>query len=89
MKIFVGNLSPSVTEDDLRQAFSSFGQVSSVNIVNGIFTGVSRGFGFVEMPSKVASLTAITSMNYRDLKGQVLKVGEARPPDRPRKRFVR
>ncbi|MBA2689626.1 MAG: RNA-binding protein [Burkholderiales bacterium] len=80
MKIFVGNLSPGITEDDLRQAFAVYGQVTAVSIVNDRFTGVSKGFGFVEMPGKAASLAAITGLNYQDLKGQPLKVNEARDP---------
>lgn len=79
MKIYVGNLSPAITEEDLQQAFAAFGQVTSVSIVNDKFTGVSRGFGFVEMPGKAESLAAITSLNYQELKGQTLKVNEARP----------
>jgi RNA recognition motif-containing protein len=79
MKIFVGNLSPAISEEDLRQAFAAFGQVTSVNIINDKFTGVSRGFGFVEMPGKAESLAAINGLNYQQLKGQTLKVNEARP----------
>lgn len=79
MKIFVGNLSPSVTEEDLKQAFAAFGQVTSVTIINDKFSGVSRGFGFVEMPGKAESQAAITGLNYQELKGQPLKVNEARP----------
>ena len=77
MKIYVGNLSPAITEEDLQQAFAAFGQVTSVSIVNDKFTGVSRGFGFVEMPGKAESLAAITGLNYQELKGQTLKVNEA------------
>ena len=52
MNIYVGNLSHDATEDDLRQAFEAFGEVSSVNIITDRFSGESRGFGFVEMPTK-------------------------------------
>lgn len=79
MKIFVGNLAKDVTEEDLKQAFAAFGQVTSVSIISDKFTGVSRGFGFVEMPGKAESQAAITGLNYQDLKGQSLKVNEARP----------
>lgn len=79
MKIFVGNLAKDVTEEDLKQAFAAFGQVTSVSIINDKFTGVSRGFGFVEMPGKAESQAAITGLNYQELKGQALKVNEARP----------
>jgi RNA recognition motif-containing protein len=86
MKIFVGNLAQAVTEEDLQQAFAAFGQVTSVNIVNDKFTGVSKGFGFVEMPGKAASAAAIKGMNYQELKGQNIKVNEARP-EAPRGRW--
>ena len=79
MKIFVGNLSKAVTESDLQQAFAAFGQVGSVSIVTDKFSGESRGFGFVEMPGKAESMAAITGLNYQELKGQLLKVNEARP----------
>ena len=79
MKIYVGNLSPTITEEDLKQAFAAFGQVTSVSIINDKFTGVSRGFGFVEMPGKAESAAAIKGLNYQELKGQTLKVNEARP----------
>jgi len=79
MNIYVGNLSGDVTEDDLRQAFESFGEVSSVNIIKDRFTGESRGFGFVEMPAKAKAEAAITGMNGQDLKGRAVNVNEARP----------
>ncbi len=80
MKIFVGNLSQDTTEEDLRQAFVVYGQVTATSIVHDRFTGVSKGFGFVEMPGKAASQAAITGLNYQELKGQALKVNEARDP---------
>ncbi|MFA5554106.1 MAG: RNA-binding protein [Phycisphaerae bacterium] len=79
MNIYVGNLSRDVTEDDLRQAFGSFGQVDTVNIVKDRFTGESRGFGFVEMPTKAEAEAAVNEMNGQDLKGRALNVNEARP----------
>jgi len=79
MNIYVGNLSRDVTEDDLRQAFEAFGEVSSVNIIKDRFTGESRGFGFVEMPTKTDAEAAITGMNGQDLKGRAVNVNEARP----------
>ena len=79
MKIFVGNLAQNVEEEDLKQAFAAFGQVTGVSIVKDKFTGISRGFGFVEMPGKAESQRAITGLNYQDLKGQAIKVNEARP----------
>ncbi len=79
MNIYVGNLSSETTEDELRQAFEAFGQVESVNLIKDRFTGESRGFGFVEMPSKDEAQKAIDEMNGTDLKGRTLNVNEARP----------
>jgi RNA recognition motif-containing protein len=79
MNIYAGNLSRDVTEDDLRQAFESFGQVESVNIVKDRFSGESRGFGFVMMPSRNEAQAAIDGLNDKDLKGRNINVNEARP----------
>ena len=79
MNIYVGNLAREVTEDDLREAFEAFGQVSTATIIKDKFSGESRGFGFVEMPSKNEAQTAITEMNEKDLKGRTINVNEARP----------
>jgi RNA recognition motif-containing protein len=79
MNIYVGNLSPEVTEEDLQQAFEAFGKVESVNVIKDKFSGVSRGFGFVEMPTKAEGQAAIEGMSGKELKGQTLNVNEARP----------
>ncbi len=79
MNIYVGNLSRQTTEDDLRKAFEGFGQVESVNIIMDKFSGESRGFGFVEMPSKDEAQKAIEEMNGKDLMGRAVNVNEARP----------
>jgi len=79
MNIYVGNLSRQATEDDLRQAFEAFGQVETVNIIKDRFSGESRGFGFVEMPSKGEAQKAIEEMNGKDLVGRAVNVNEARP----------
>ena len=79
MNIYVGNLSSQTTEDDLRQAFEVFGQVESVNIIKDRFSGESRGFGFVEIPSKQEAQKAIEEMNGKDLMGRAINVNEARP----------
>src|SRR4030042_140504 len=82
MNIYVGNLSSDVTGDDLRQAFGAFGQVESATIIKDKFSGESRGFGFIEMPSKDEAMAAIEGLNGEDLKGKALNVNEARPrPD--------
>ena len=79
MNIYVGNLSHDVTEEDLRQTFGDFGQVESVNIIKDRFSGESRGFGFVEMPSRKEAQSAIASLNGKNLKGRAMNVNEARP----------
>ncbi|KGO34485.1 MAG: RNA-binding protein [Desulfoprunum sp.] len=82
MKIYVGNMSYEVQEEDLRQAFSQFGQVESVAIITDKFSGRSKGFGFVEMATKEQGQAAIDGLNGKDLKGRALVVNEARPPEK-------
>ena len=79
MNIYVGNLSRETEESDLRQAFESCGQVSSVSIIKDKFSGESRGFGFVEMSSKEEALAAISGLNGKQLRDRSLNVNEARP----------
>ena len=79
MNIYVGNLAREATEDDLRQAFETFGQVTSAKIITDKFTGASRGFAFVEMPNSPEAQSAINGLDGTDLKGRPLKVNEARP----------
>ena len=79
MNIFVGNLSHDVSEEELRAAFSAFGQVSKVTILKDKFSGEPRGFGFVEMPAKAEAQAAINGMDRKELKGRALNVNEARP----------
>jgi RNA recognition motif-containing protein len=77
--IFVGNLSFSTTEDELRQLFEPFGQVDRVSIMTDRDTGRSRGFGFVEMASNEDGEKAITALNGSQIGGRTLNVNEARP----------
>lgn len=84
MNIYVGNLSHDVTDDDLRKEFEAFGQVASARVIKDKFSGESRGFGFVEMPSKEEATAAITGLEERELKGRKINVNEARP--KPAKR---
>jgi len=79
MNIYVGSLSYSVTEEDLRQAFEPFGEIESVRIIKDMYTGRSKGFGFVEMPAKSEAQSAIESLNGKELKGRTVRVNEARP----------
>ena len=79
MRIYVGNLSRDVSEDDLSAAFAAFGKVTSAMIIKDKFSGESRGFGFVEMAEKAEADAAIAGLNGTDLKGRTLNVNEARP----------
>ncbi len=75
--LYVGNLPYSSTEDELRNAFSQYGEVNSVTLINDRETGRPRGFGFVEMESGADE--AIQAMNGKDFGGRSLKVNEAKP----------
>lgn len=79
MNIYVGNLSYTVTEEDLRQAFGNYGQVTSASIIKDQASGQSKGFGFIEMTSEEEARTAISEMNGKEMKGRKLNVNEARP----------
>jgi len=79
MNIYAGNLPHETTEDELRQAFAEFGQVTEVRLIMDKFSGESKGFGFVEMPSKAEAEKAIEAMNGKDFMGRALNVNEARP----------
>jgi len=79
MNIYVGNLSYNATEENLRQAFESFGQVTSARIIKDKYTGQSRGFGFVEMLEQAQAQAAIKSLNGKELLGKQMSVNEARP----------
>jgi RNA recognition motif-containing protein len=78
-KIFVGNFSFSLSEDELRSLFSPFGTVDSATVVTDRATGRSRGFGFVEMPNNEEAEKAIAGLNGKDSGGRALTVNEARP----------
>ena len=83
LNIYVGNLPYKMTEDDLRQTFEEYGEVTSVNIIKDKFSGESRGFGFVEMSSDEHAKAAINGLNGKDMGGRSLNVNEARPrPER-------
>ena len=84
--IYVGNLSFNATEEDIRQAFAEYGEVSSVNIIQDRETGRSRGFAFVEMPDSDQAKEAIEKVNLTEIDGRSVTVNEARPKsDRPRR----
>lgn len=79
MRIFVGNLAFSVTNDELEAAFAAHGAVESASVLTDRETGRSRGFGFVEMPSNSDAEEAIRTMNGTELNGRAITVNEARP----------
>jgi hypothetical protein len=79
MNIYVGNLSNEVTEEELRQEFVAFGQVSSCSVIKDKYSGQSRGFAFVEMPTVAEGQAAITGLNGKSLKNRTIEVSAARP----------
>ncbi|MCH8189860.1 MAG: RNA-binding protein [Chloroflexi bacterium] len=81
MNIYVGNLAYEVTDEELEAAFAMHGQVDSARVVQDRYSGRSRGFGFVEMPSNSEAEAAIQALNGQELKGRALTVNEARPRD--------
>lgn len=80
MKLYVGNLSYSLSDSDLEQAFSEYGEVLSAKIIMDRETNRSKGFGFVEFGSNEAATNAINAMNGKEVSGRTLVVNEARPP---------
>ncbi|MDQ6965100.1 MAG: RNA-binding protein [Mariprofundales bacterium] len=88
LNIYVGNLPYSVNEDDLRNLFSEFGEVSNAHVISDRDTGRSKGFGFVEMESSEDGQKAIEALDGSELQGRNVRVNEAKPrEDRPRRRF--
>ncbi len=81
MKIYVGNLSFSETDDSLKQTFTQFGEVVSARVVTDRETNRSRGFGFVEMNNDTEAKAAIAALNGKEIKGRQLTVNEAKPQE--------
>ncbi len=79
MNIYIGNMSFDTTEDQLRQAFEGFGEVSTVKIIADNDSGKPRGFAFVEMSAKDEATAAISGLNGQELNGRALNVNEAKP----------
>jgi RNA recognition motif-containing protein len=79
MRIYVGNLPYSVTDEDLREVFGEYGELSSAEVIKDKFSGQSKGFGFVEMPNGSEADAAIKELNESPFKGRKLTVNEARP----------
>lgn len=82
MKMYVGGLSYSVTEEALKTLFSEYGEVAAVNLVKDGTTGQSRGFGFVEMPVREDAEKALAELAGKDLEGQTMAVEQARERQR-------
>ena len=80
-KVYVGNMNYSTAENQLRDLFAQYGEVSSVNIIIDRYTGKAKGFGFVEMPNAEEAKKAIEALNDQELDGRPLRVNEARPRD--------
>jgi RNA recognition motif-containing protein len=88
MNIYVGNLNYRLSEDELRQAFEEYGEVTSAKIITDKLTGRSKGFGFVEMADDAQGKEAIANLNDSDLKGRNIRVNEARErTENPRKEY--
>ena len=79
MNIYVGNMSFDTTEDQLRQAFVGFGEVTTVKMITDRDSGQSKGFAFVEMPAKDQATAAISGLNGREMNGRTLNVNQAKP----------
>ena len=79
MNIYVGNLSYEVVDSDLETAFAPFGRVKSAKVISDMYTGKSKGFGFVEMESRAHGEAAVAELNGTEIKGRAITVNEARP----------
>jgi len=77
--MYVGNLAFSVSEEDLKEAFSPFGEIESIKVIKDKYSGQSSGFGFVEMPSNAEADKAIKTLNGSEMKGRAIKVNQAKP----------
>jgi len=87
MNIYVSNLSFNVQDEDLKEFFAPYGEVSSAKVINDKFSGQSRGFGFVEMLDEIAAKKAISELDQATVDGRTIKVAEAKPKeDKPARR---
>jgi RNA recognition motif-containing protein len=79
MNIFISNLSFRINDDDLKQLFEDYGQISSAKVINDKYTGKSRGFGFVEMPNDDEAKKAIEELDRAEYDGKIIAVSKAKP----------
>lgn len=77
MNIYVGQLPYSMTEDEVKEMFSAYGEVASLNLITDKFSGQSKGFGFIDMPNNSEADQAIKGLNKNMLKGREIKVNQA------------
>lgn len=77
MNIYVGQLPYNVNEDELREIFSEYGEIGSLNLIKDRFSGQSKGFGFIEMPNNSEADKAIKALNKTMLHGREIKVNQA------------
>jgi len=91
MNIFIAGLSYSINDNDLRDLFSEYGEISSAKVIMDKVTGRSKGYGFVELEDNDAAQKAIEELNGAEYDGRTISVSEARPRteggDRPRRNF--
>lgn len=79
MKLYIGNLPYTVTEEQLSEQFSEYGEVESVSLIVDKFSNQSKGFGFIEMPSNASADAAIKALNESQMGGRRIKVNQAKP----------
>ncbi|MEX0724131.1 MAG: RNA-binding protein [Gracilimonas sp.] len=79
MNIYVGNLSYGVSDDQLREVFEAYGEVSSAKVISDKYSGRSKGFGFVEMDNDAEAQAAIDQLDGAEIDGRAVKVNEAKP----------
>ncbi len=87
MNIYVGNLSYDVSDEELGEAFSAFGTVTSARVIRDRYTERSRGFGFVEMENDTEAEAAIAELNGKPIKGRPVNVNQARPREDRRRMY--
>ncbi|MDH3330567.1 MAG: RNA-binding protein [Desulfobulbaceae bacterium] len=86
MNIYIGQLPYNVNEEELREIFSEYGNIESLNLIKDRFSGQSKGFGFIDMPNNSEADKAIKALNKSMLKGREIKVNQAEPR-RPKNNF--
>ena len=79
MKIYIGNMSYDTTEDQLRQVFTAYGEVTNINIITDKYDNKPKGFAFVEMADKDSAIAAINGLNGKEINGRSVNVNEAKP----------